>query len=273
MFVNVFDLKNGIRTLLFSWQISPYLSEVLLRFLMRKKLLWKRKIVHWIFSEILIIFLNTSEIYLLTISNIFRKVYGLEKNKFENTLNQIYDHRSRTVLYLDSFYFAQTIGRSEGKLLDRIIMEKFAWTTPLSLNFPQNHRFYESFNHKIQQMVTAGIIDHFGEDYKDILNLKQFKPTPLDEWEALNLSHFEAGFKYWLFSLIFPIVAFIGEWICRFRDFIVFRCVVETFVDIQIRNMRAHHRKMQILLKKLENKKAKILHNQANKLRQRELNF
>jgi hypothetical protein len=182
------------------------------------------------------------------------------EKEFEDALfgDEIYNHRSRTVFYLQSIYLAHTIEQSKGKILDRIIMEKLPWTAPLTLDFPHNHRFYESFNHKIQQMVTAGIIDHFGDDdYKDILNLKRFKPAQFDVMKPLNLSDFEAGFGYWLFSLIFPIAAFIGEWIFRFRDFIVFRCVVETFIDIQVRNMRAHHRKMQKLLKKLENEKCK----------------
>jgi hypothetical protein len=106
-----------------------------------------------------------------------------------------------------------------GKLLPRIFEESGFEPRQLFV-LRHNHRFLEAFKIKIEQILPAGIIDHYADEYRDLIKKKRF--TKLSEAQAMALEHLEAAYMIWLLSLIVPTAAFIGEWILKLKDFVVF---------------------------------------------------
>lgn len=120
------------------------------------------------------------------------------------------------------------IKESKGKLLGRII--KGTSPTAKFMVFPRNHRFYESFNKEIQQLLPTGIINHLAGNLGNEINSRKFANLTLENVQPMSLKHLEAAFVIWLVSLLFPIAAFIVEWIFRLRDFIVFKITFEAYI-------------------------------------------
>lgn len=149
------------------------------------------------------------------------------------------------------------MAQSGGEILKRIIKENVLGSTKMIV-FPRNHHFYESFNKNIERLVTAGIINYFGDDYKDLISVKRFSHLKLSKVKPMNLKHLEAGFVVWLMSLIVPVAAFIVEWIIRFKDFIVFRSVFTAFTKLKEENVRNRDRNIQTFMKKLKLAKEKV---------------
>jgi hypothetical protein len=138
-------------------------------------------------------------------------------SEFETILlnGSIHDHLFERAFYLMPHHLSGFIKSSKGKLLERIMTYNYFGTLK-AFNFPRNHRFYEVFDRKIQQIVTAGIIDHFADDFKNLFNKKQFSHLHLEVVEPMNTEHLKAAFAVWLVSLCFPAAAFIAEWILKF---------------------------------------------------------
>jgi hypothetical protein len=189
-------------------------------------------------------------------------LYYPEAENFDKILvnESVYDHQFKGVFHFLSNNLKLLIANSSGKILKRIIKEDIL-DTPKTLVFPRNHRFFEAFNQKIERIVPSGIIvDHFNDDiYRNLINPKQFKHLYLDQETPMALEHLEAGFVVWLVSLVFPIIAFIGEWIARFMDFIVFRSVFTAYIKSLERNVRNRDRKLQKFLMKMEKVKQESL--------------
>lgn len=139
------------------------------------------------------------------------------------------------------------IENSGGKIISRIIKQRVK--KPLEgFRFPQNHRFFDIFSTKINQMVTCGIVDHFSDQFNDLTYKKKFANLTI---------HLQAGFAVWLVSLIFPVTVFIVEWIITFKEFIVFNCVFNAYIEILRRNARNRNRKMRKALRKIKKRNEK----------------
>lgn len=180
---------------------------------------------------------------------------GYSKDFKDLLTKNIYDHRLKEVYHVRADYLNQLITDSAGRIGSRIIKEILPGVTK-TLTFPRNHRFFEIFDEKIQKMVTAGIINHFAEeDYKNLLNAKNFSKSKLDEVKPLNLEHLEAGFVVWLVTLVFPIVAFIMEWIVTLKNLIVFKYIYLTFIKAVEKNAEKRGRKIFLMEIELAKKK------------------
>jgi hypothetical protein len=103
---------------------------------------------------------------------------------------------------------------SGGQILKRIITDATFGSSKLFV-MPHNHRFFEIFNEKTEKTIPSGIIHHFSKENKDLFNQKGFAPSKLENFKPMNLEHLEAGFVVWIVTLIFPITAFIFEWIVK----------------------------------------------------------
>lgn len=97
------------------------------------------------------------------------------------------------------------------------------------LNFRGNHKFFETFEKKTQQLFAAGIIDHYAADYNDNLNPKQYEHLYRDGPQILTLAHLEAGFVIWIVSICIAISVFICEWLVTLKDFLVIQFVLMAF--------------------------------------------
>lgn len=164
----------------------------------------------------------------------------------------IYDHDFKGFFHVSSNILEFVVTKSKGKLLQRIIRESSLAATK-TLIFYRNHRFYESFNEKIQQLVSAGIIDHLGGYDKDLVNPKRFAKLNLDQVQPMNLQHLEAGFVIWMISLMIPVTVFIFEWIIRFKDFIVFRFIFVAYIKTLERDLQNRHLEVQKKIESINN--------------------
>jgi hypothetical protein len=113
------------------------------------------------------------------------------------------------------------MNKTQGKIMQRIIKEKDLTKTKI-FAFPQNHPFYKVFEEKIQQMVTGGILEHIINDYNSSVNPKRFAHLNVEKVQPINVEHLEAGFVIWLISLVFPIIAFMIEWIVHLKTPFIF---------------------------------------------------
>lgn len=134
-------------------------------------------------------------------------------NEFEVELfKKIFNHNSKSVFHLYANKLDYFIKKSQGKILPRLFKSSTSATAKF-LIFPRNHLFYQSFNEKISQLLSNGIVNHFAKDMSESINPKRFSHLGLETVKPMSMEHLKAGFLVWIFSLIFPITAFIVEWI------------------------------------------------------------
>lgn len=121
--------------------------------------------------------------------------------------------------------FAQ---ESRGKILERVLKERFCLDVS-GIRFPMNHKLFEVFDTKIQQLLANGLVEHFVSESYEALNPKYelyLRHKTLNEPEnpkVLTLEHLEAGFVIWLLSICFAVFAFAVEWIVRLSELFVWR--------------------------------------------------
>lgn len=116
--------------------------------------------------------------------------------------------------------------------------------------FPRNHKFFEIFDLKTQQLFTGGIFLHHAENYKKYWDPNYYKRPELltkdyleniypakftDGPKVLTMAdHLEAGFVIWILSISFAFVVFIIEWIIRLKDYLVCKVVLGAFYKLRI---------------------------------------
>lgn len=128
---------------------------------------------------------------------------------------------------------------TKGRLRERLLDQRF-WLDFYGMRFPRHHKFFETFDEKFQQMVTAGMIVTWSHDHNEYLNPKyyeQFKNIfeSGDEPKVLTLQKLEAGFVICLASLLFALFAFIGEWLIRTKEYLVFTQIFTAYNEMKIR--------------------------------------
>lgn len=116
--------------------------------------------------------------------------------------------------------------------------------------FPKNHKLFEIFDKKLQQMHEAGLIEFLNRIVKTFAESGQYRKYQEDpnEKKVLTLKSLEAGFVIWLTSLSLSIVMFICEWIIRMRDLVVFKNVFEAFTREQTKCSQIARRPRQLHL-------------------------
>lgn len=121
---------------------------------------------------------------------------------------------------------------TNGTLLNRVLKERFSIDMS-GMKFPRNHRFFETFDKKLQQLFAGGIMDYYASQWLNNLKHDRFKHLYIDEPEVLTLKHLEAGFRIWLVSIGIAICAFIVEllvkWIPIWRDSLVVKYVIASY--------------------------------------------
>jgi hypothetical protein len=110
-------------------------------------------------------------------------------------------------LYIDAKY-------SNGLFLTRLTKQRMALDAS-GMVFPKNHKLFEIFDRKIQQLLSGGIINHYTEEWFQYLNPKRYAHLKSQDPEVLKMSDLEAGFMVWLITILIATLAFLFEWIFR----------------------------------------------------------
>jgi hypothetical protein len=120
------------------------------------------------------------------------------------------------------------MNKTNGKLAKRLLKEGLfmEW---IGMKFKRNSEYFEIFDEKLQQLVTAGIIDHLISFRKEMLNLKRYAHLYRDEPQVLTMKNLEAGFVIWLISVSIAVCVFICEWISRLHDMLVLEFILVAY--------------------------------------------
>lgn len=143
---------------------------------------------------------------------------------------RIHDPNFKGGLQVNQDYLIAFTRFSKGLFLDRVLKETL-YTEIVGLELPKNHKFFEIFDKKIQQLFNAGIVDYYRDEFVQFTKPKRYKHLHNSKPKVLTLKILEAGFVVWLISLFMSFLAFVGEWTVRIKDFLVFEYILEKFYD------------------------------------------
>lgn len=130
---------------------------------------------------------------------------------------KIYDPNFKGTVQVHSEFLYFHVGVSKGKLLHRILKERL-YLMMSGMMFPINHKLFESFDKKLQQLMTGGIIDHYREYYHEYSSPKRYDYLYPVKPKVLSLQLLEAGFVVWLVSLLLSVIVFILELIFGYSE-------------------------------------------------------
>lgn len=100
---------------------------------------------------------------------------------------------------------------------DRILNERLFYDLS-GMWFLRNCKFYESFNHKIRQMIAAGLISHYKGKNRDAVKSEQITIVSKSAKEGpkiLTIQHLEAGFVISFFGFLISTLVFMLELIYK----------------------------------------------------------
>lgn len=149
----------------------------------------------------------------------------------------IFDSKFKNVLHVESqnLYIFNLI--SNGKLLSRILKETFYLEmSGMAMNGmqPRNHKFFETIDTKIQQLLASGHIGLFTTYWNLQLKPKFYeKYNPNEGPTKLTMEHLRAGFVVWIISLWFAVVAFVVEWVFRSVELLMWKFILLTFYELR----------------------------------------
>jgi hypothetical protein len=155
----------------------------------------------------------------------------------------IYESSQRKGIFVKTRHLYQIVIKSRGQFYKRILTEPIQ-NQFCAVDFERNHKFYENFSHKIQQLFEAGITDMYKKKHERFYNSKYYEKPQLthkkylettwrksfnDEPKVLTMKDLEFGFVIWLLSLILPVVAFIFEWLIKVRHFLIINFLLKAY--------------------------------------------
>lgn len=109
------------------------------------------------------------------------------------------------------------------------------------LDFPRNHKLYEIFDRKIQQLFVGGLIIHYEKNATDNLNPKRYQHLYIIDKKKLTLTHLEAGFVVWLTLTLLVSIIFACEWIVTLIDLWVMKVIFKAYFKQSIYGMKNLH--------------------------------
>lgn len=84
-------------------------------------------------------------------------------------------------------------------------------TLPIFMKFPRFSPYFDTFNSKIDQMVSSGLVYHWWQHWLEIAGSKKSTKNDVTEPQVLVLEHVTIGFKICLIPLLLSIIAFTIE--------------------------------------------------------------
>lgn len=131
------------------------------------------------------------------------------KCDYPNCLQQISEPKVKGTSLLSPEVFNQ-IGQSfRSGTASLTLLDETIATFPAGQKFNSYCPFYETFNRKIDRMISSGLIRHW---YDEFYTRKSFKIKPEETGpEVLTMDHLGIGFLVCLIPLVLGIIAFVVE--------------------------------------------------------------
>lgn len=146
----------------------------------------------------------------------------------------IFDPTFKGSIQVNQDYLIDFATASNGKFLDRVLKENL-YVEISGLEMPRNHRFYEIFDEKFQQLFAAGIIDHYRDKWVKLTKPKHYRHLRDSCPKVLTMELLEAGFVVWLVSLTAAFVVFVCEWILTGLKWLVVEKVLSVYFDVMMK--------------------------------------
>lgn len=143
----------------------------------------------------------------------------------------MFNHSFKGLLKVDLRMLHQLLKETRGKFKSRMKFRKSDDDT-WRFDFAHYHRFLDSFNNKLQQLVTAGIINLYFTYASPDLNMKRYSHFFIEEPQILTMTDLNAGFSIWIICCSLGPIAFLIEWMIRIKDYFVVKYVLEAFFKI-----------------------------------------
>lgn len=153
--------------------------------------------------------------------------------------HKIYDPRFRSGMKISYDTVCSASRRTEGKFLKRVLKDRIGIVFE-GLQFSRQSWLYWPFEDNIAHLISAGIIDFYTNGFYERYNPNRFKIIEDREPKVLTMEHLEASFVVWVSTISFAIVAFIGEWICRFILYFTFKSILSIYFDQKLRENFNH---------------------------------
>lgn len=127
---------------------------------------------------------------------------------------------------------------SNGSFLQRILHQPLysRFVTQVLVNNP----LFETFDEKIQQLFTAGLIDFYDRDYQEFIKPERYQHLHYNGPKVLTLEHLHAGFVVCCVSLSFAICAFVFEWIVTLLQYLIIKHVLKVFYHLKDLEQQQH---------------------------------
>lgn len=166
---------------------------------------------------------------------------------FEILGGRIHDPLFKGALHIHSRLINGYARDTRGEIIKRILKEPFI-TEFCGMEMLRNHKLFDVFDLKTQQLFASGIIDYHAAYNKEHLKLNYYKSPRLftkDYLEntypksfpegpnVLTLEHLEAGFVIWITCLCLTLAVLLCEWLIIMKEFIVFRHIFGSFYDMR----------------------------------------
>ena len=179
----------------------------------------------------------------------------------------LYDPKFKGAIHLDPLMLWNKVRKSGGRLLKRILKERFDFEM-CGMLFPRNHRLFEIFNKKLSELFESGLSSYWEKLFAKYLDPKFYHWLNNEEPQKLTMEQLESGFVIWLISLSFSCLVFICEWLIRLKDFLIIKFVLQAYC--RKRQMDAHLGKLYVhlfsLSKDLEHKLVTIVEDKESTL-------
>lgn len=165
------------------------------------------------------------------LSNFRSKCIGV--NTYDIHTKLIFDHTFKGTVAVTMQDIQKFSPLTNGKYLERILDENL-YSEYWSLSFPPFHRFFEDFEEKTQQLITAGIVNYHldswihNDDKKKFEHLYAYLKGP----QVLTMAHLEAGFVIWLVSVSLAIFSFLLEWLLKLGEFLLVRLTLQKLFEL-----------------------------------------
>lgn len=172
---------------------------------------------------------------------------------------KIHDPFFKGALHIHSRLLKVHAHDSRGEIIKRILKEPFI-TEFCGMEMLRNHKLFDAFDLKTQQLFVSGIIDYHAAFDREHSKLNYYKPPKLFTKEylentypksfpeegpnVLTLEHLEAGFVIWITCLCLTLTVLLCEWLFILKEFILLRHIFGSFY-----HMRKSQLKYQTLFK------------------------
>lgn len=150
------------------------------------------------------------------------------------------------------FYYVKW---SQGKILERLLPERM-FLEMFSMGFPRNHQFFETFNEKLEQMTSGGLIDYYTSGYKDQMNPQRYAHLVGSNSDGLKMNRLQSGFVFWFVSTSFVLAGFFLDWLVKLKEYFVRQWMITVFRKKVVKNFNKSVKK-RIAKKAFQMKEAK----------------